>query len=114
LQLAFPAFISGVMWATAQSLAFLGSSIVGFVISFPIFSTIPGLIGSLWGILVFKEIKGLRNYLAFGLAALLVSGSVVSVSLSQALGNSTNTTNTTFFAIAGYQYPLNGTQVVTI
>jgi glucose uptake protein GlcU len=100
------------MWATAQSLAFLGSSIVGFVISFPIFSTIPGLIGSLWGILVFKEIKGIRNYLAFGLAAFLVSGSVVSVSLSQALGNHTNGTNSTaFFAFPGPHF-LNGTQAI--
>lgn len=95
-ELTAPAFVSGVMWATAQSLAFLGSSAVGFVISFPIFSTIPGLIGSLWGILLFKEISGMKNYLAFAGAAILVSSSVVSVCLSQAL-KPANATNTTLF-----------------
>lgn len=113
VQLTFPAFISGVMWATAQSLAFLGSSAVGFVISFPIFSTIPGLIGSLWGIIVFKEISGIRNYLAFALAALLVIASVVSVTLSQAL-KPANHTNATDYFVPLHHMIIDNTTVIII
>eukprot|EP01127_Copromyxa_protea_P000410 TRINITY_DN10339_c0_g1_i1.p1 TRINITY_DN10339_c0_g1~~TRINITY_DN10339_c0_g1_i1.p1 ORF type:complete len:411 (-),score=79.90 TRINITY_DN10339_c0_g1_i1:26-1258(-) len=96
-EIALPGFVSGVMWAGAQTLALFATPLLGFSVSFPIFSTIPGLVGSLWGILVFKEISGLRNYMWFLVAALLVSGSVVSVSLSSTNTTIINNTNATLF-----------------
>jgi len=87
-ELTLPAWISGAMWGVAQCMAFIANSAkdVGFVISFPIFSTIPGIIASLWGIIIFKEISGMRNYLAFAGAFLIVASSVICVTLSQNLG----------------------------
>ena len=78
-----PAFFSGVMWAIAQVSWFIAnSSGMGFAVSFPIIACGPGLVASLWGIFVFKEIKGRRNMIVISIAALLTvtSGLVIGMS----------------------------------
>lgn len=40
-------------------------------VSFPIIATGPGAVGCLWGILLFGEIRGIRNFIFFGAAVLL-------------------------------------------
>lgn len=67
-----PGFVSGVMWGVATCCWFLANHYLSPVVSFPIITTVPGLIAALWGVLVFKEVKGLRNYLVLGLAFCLV------------------------------------------
>jgi len=62
-QCAVPAFVSGLMWAVAQVAWFIANSRLGFTTSFPIITTGPGIVASLWGVLVFKEIEGRRNFL---------------------------------------------------
>lgn len=84
-EIILPAFVSGFLWATAQVGYFLANSTISIVVSFPILSTLPGAIASLWGILVFKEIQGRRNYIFFGLAFVTVIGCVTTVVLSKAL-----------------------------
>jgi len=84
-QIILPAFISGLMWATAQVSWFVANSTLSSVVSFPVISTLPGIVGSLWSIFVFKEITGTRNYLFFGGAFLFVLTGVVMVALSKSL-----------------------------
>uniref|UniRef100_A0AAR2K8J1 Transmembrane protein 144a n=1 Tax=Pygocentrus nattereri TaxID=42514 RepID=A0AAR2K8J1_PYGNA len=67
-----PGFVSGVMWGVATCCWFLANHYLSPVVSFPIITTVPGLIAAIWGVVVFKEVKGLRNYLVLILAFCLV------------------------------------------
>ena len=79
-----PAFFSGIMWAIAQVSWFIAnSSGMGFAVSFPIIACGPGLVASLWGIFVFKEIKGTRNMIVISIAALLTVSSGLVIGMSK-------------------------------
>jgi len=58
-----PALLSGVMWGIAQTGFFIANQYLAFVVSFPIVSLGPGAVGLMWGIFLFREITGTRNYL---------------------------------------------------
>ena len=66
-----PALASGAMWGVAQICWFVANERLSFSVSFPIITSVPGLVGALWGVLVFGEIKGRRN-----IALLLASGAI--------------------------------------
>ncbi len=78
-----PAFISGVMWAVAQVSWFVANGALGFAISFPIIACGPGLVASLWGIFVFGEIRGYRNYIVISIAGIFTITSGVVIGLSK-------------------------------
>ncbi|KAL1777536.1 transmembrane protein 144 [Sigmodon hispidus] len=63
-----PGFLSGVLWAIATCCWFIANHSLSAVISFPVITAGPGFIAALWGIFIFKEIQGLRNYLLMTLA----------------------------------------------
>ncbi|XP_038204315.1 transmembrane protein 144 isoform X1 [Arvicola amphibius] len=77
-----PGFLSGVLWAIATCCWFIANHSLSAVISFPIITAFfyfkgPGLIAALWGIFIFKEIQGLRNYLLLLLAfCIILSGAL--------------------------------------
>ncbi|XP_050014791.1 transmembrane protein 144 [Alexandromys fortis] len=72
-----PGFLSGVLWAIATCCWFIANHSLSAVISFPIITAGPGLIAALWGIFIFKEIQGLRNYLLLLLAfCIILSGAL--------------------------------------
>uniref|UniRef100_A0A671K633 Transmembrane protein 144a n=1 Tax=Sinocyclocheilus anshuiensis TaxID=1608454 RepID=A0A671K633_9TELE len=52
-----PGFLSGIMWGVATCCWFLANNYLSAVVSFPIITTVPGLIAALWGVVVFKEVK---------------------------------------------------------
>jgi len=52
-------------------------------IAFPIVTSGPGAIGALWGIFVFGEIRGRRNYSWLGVAILLSAVGCVLISISK-------------------------------
>jgi len=54
-QCILPGFVSGTLWAIAQICWFIANSILGFVVSFPIITTGPGLVAALWGIFAFRN-----------------------------------------------------------
>lgn len=56
-----PGIISGVMWSIATASWFLANKVLSNAVAFPIVTTIPAVIASVWGVFVFKEIKGARN-----------------------------------------------------
>ncbi|XP_044156016.1 transmembrane protein 144 [Bufo gargarizans] len=73
-----PGFISGILWAIATCCWFLANNYLSAVVSFPIITAGPGLIAALWGVLVFKEIRGMRNYLLLILAfCIVLTGSLL-------------------------------------
>jgi len=85
-QVIIPGFLSGVIWAIGQISFFIANSNLPFVITFPIIGSGPGIIGALWGIIVFKEIKGQRNYLFFILATLVAGAGIMCIVLSNTKG----------------------------
>nr|XP_055061489.1 transmembrane protein 144a [Misgurnus anguillicaudatus] len=73
-----PGFVSGLMWGVATCCWFLANHYLSAVVSFPIITTVPGVIAALWGVVVFKEVKGLRNYIVLILAfCLVISGALL-------------------------------------
>jgi len=84
-EVAYPGFLSGLMWALAQICWFVANSSLQIVVAFPIVTIVPGAIASLWGILVFSEIQGIRNFLIFGSGFTLVIISVICTVLSKIL-----------------------------
>jgi len=62
-KLVLPACASGWLWSFAQVAWFVANQELQFVVSFPIITTGPGLVAALWGIFMFKEITGTRNFL---------------------------------------------------
>ncbi|XP_029472051.1 transmembrane protein 144 [Rhinatrema bivittatum] len=72
-----PGFVSGVLWGIGNCCWFLANHYLSAVISFPIIAAGPGFIAAMWGVLVFKEIKGLRNYVILCLAfCIILTGSL--------------------------------------
>ncbi|KAM6313179.1 transmembrane protein 144 [Aegotheles albertisi] len=76
-QAILPGFVSGVLWAIANCCWFIANHYLSAVVSFPIITAGPGLVAAMWGVLVFKEIKGLKNYLLLAVAfCIIVAGSL--------------------------------------
>jgi len=82
-QIVLPGFVSGLMWASAQTLSFVSISSLSMAVSFPMITTFPGLIASLWGILLFKEISGITNYMLYLTAFILVISAALLVAFSR-------------------------------
>eukprot|EP01114_Cavostelium_apophysatum_P010091 TRINITY_DN2352_c0_g1_i3.p1 TRINITY_DN2352_c0_g1~~TRINITY_DN2352_c0_g1_i3.p1 ORF type:complete len:357 (-),score=71.53 TRINITY_DN2352_c0_g1_i3:16-1086(-) len=77
-----PGFVSGLLWSFAQISWFVANSNLPMVITFPMYSTGPGLLASLWGVVVFKEIKGRRNLALLAAAFVVVISAAVCIALS--------------------------------
>lgn len=56
-----PGVVSGLMWGIATSGWFVANKVLSEAVAFPIIATVPSVLASLLGVLVFKEIKGKRN-----------------------------------------------------
>ncbi|GAB1287630.1 Transmembrane protein 144 [Apodemus speciosus] len=82
-QAVLPGFLSGVLWAIATCGWFIANHSLSAVISFPIITAGPGLIAALWGIFIFKEIQGLRNYLLMTLAFCIVLSGALCTAFSK-------------------------------
>jgi len=65
-QIVLPGFFSGVMWATAQAGWFVANVDIGYSAAFPIIVIGPGVVGSMWSVLLFKDIRGRRNFYLLG------------------------------------------------
>ncbi|XP_006815713.1 transmembrane protein 144-like [Saccoglossus kowalevskii] len=77
--LVLPAMISGAMWAVAQTAWFVANFTLQEAVSFPIITTGPGIIAAIWGVVVFKEIRGKRNLIILMVAFIItISGAVLS------------------------------------
>ncbi|XP_063165711.1 transmembrane protein 144 isoform X1 [Candoia aspera] len=78
-----PGFISGILWAIANCCWFIANHYLSAVVSFPIITAGPGFIAAMWGVLVFKEIKGLKNYLLLLIAFCTILAGSLSTAFSK-------------------------------
>ncbi|XP_061849106.1 transmembrane protein 144 isoform X2 [Colius striatus] len=76
-------FVSGVLWAIANCCWFIANHYLSAVVSFPIITAGPGLIAAMWGVLVFKEIKGLKNYMLLSVAFCIILAGSLSTAFSK-------------------------------
>jgi len=83
-EVAYPAYLSGFMWALADVSWFVANSSLALVVSFPLITIMPGVVASIWGILVFNEISGRRNLSIFaaGFCLTLISAGCTVISKS--------------------------------
>lgn len=70
------------MWAIADTAWFVANDSLSLVVAFPIITTGPGVIGTLWGILLYGEIRGKKNFILFaiGFAITLVASILIALS----------------------------------
>uniref|UniRef100_A0A5K3F4K5 Transmembrane protein 144 n=1 Tax=Mesocestoides corti TaxID=53468 RepID=A0A5K3F4K5_MESCO len=77
-----PALSSGVLWGLAQSAWFIANAALGEPITFPVVTTCPAVIATLVGVLVFREIRGKRNYIILSVAICVTITGVIINALS--------------------------------
>jgi glucose uptake protein GlcU len=82
-KLILPAFASGVMWGIAQTAWFVANGALGFSVAFPMITSGPGILASFWGVVLFKEIKGARNFAFLGGALVFTVASGLCIGISK-------------------------------
>jgi len=78
-QVILPAYVSGLLWAVAQVGWFIANGSLGYTTAFPLVLVGPGFVGSMWDVVVFKAIKGKRNFLFLALVFFLAICSAVCI-----------------------------------
>lgn len=74
-----PSFANGFIGSAASAAWFVANQNLGLIVSFPIIGAGPGVISALWGVFVFHEIKGIRNFIILATAfAFVIASSVCS------------------------------------
>ena len=82
-QALLPGLFSGGIWAAGAMVWIYVNGILSSSITFPIVSSVPPIISSIWGILVFREIQGNKNLFLFLLSFVFILCGVLLVSLSE-------------------------------
>jgi len=82
-EVVLPGILSGILWSLADISWFVANDNLQVAVSFPIITTGPGIIASIWGIFAFKEIKGKRNLLILCGAFILSITGVILIALSK-------------------------------
>jgi glucose uptake protein GlcU len=67
------------LWASAQVSWFLANSYLPLATTFPIIGTGPGAVSALWGVVVYKEIRGKRNFVFLAVAFALTIAGIIQV-----------------------------------
>uniref|UniRef100_A0A0N4ZCH4 Transmembrane protein 144 n=1 Tax=Parastrongyloides trichosuri TaxID=131310 RepID=A0A0N4ZCH4_PARTI len=62
---------SGIIWLVSMCCMLYAIEKLSQTITYPIMSITPGLIAMLWSLFYFKEIRGLKNFIAIGVAVLI-------------------------------------------
>ena len=77
-----PAALSGAMWGIACIAWFVANGKLGFSISFPLITSGPGFVGSMYGIFLFDEISGKRNYAMLSVAFIITLVGLIFIAAS--------------------------------
>lgn len=81
-ELILPGFLSGVMWAIADTCWFYANSKLSMQVAFPIITSGPGFVAAMWGMIVFGENGGRRNHVIIAIAFVLTITSDVMIGVS--------------------------------
>ena len=79
----FPGFLSGLMWAVAQTGWFYANAMSSPVVTFPIICCGPTIVSSIWGMTLYKEITGTKNAILLAIVVCVMIAGAVCVALSQ-------------------------------
>ncbi|KJH43778.1 hypothetical protein DICVIV_10207 [Dictyocaulus viviparus] len=81
-ELTAPSLLSGLMYGAATSLFFYTNQHLDPIVAYPILAKAPGIVCSIWAVLLFKEIKGRRDilHLMAGICVTLVGIILITVS----------------------------------
>ncbi|EMD48044.1 transmembrane protein, putative [Entamoeba histolytica KU27] len=79
----FPGIVSGMMWGVAQVCWFIANSNLPYVVSFPLITSGPGLLSQIWGIFVFGEVRGWKNFIFFGIGTFILIIGIVCIVVSK-------------------------------
>lgn len=77
-----PAAMAGAMWGIACIAWFVANGKLGFSISFPLITSGPGFVGSMYGIFLFDEISGKKNFVILGVAFTITLVGLIFISAS--------------------------------
>ena len=80
-----PGFISGLMWSAAQTSWFVANASLSVAVAFPLITSGPGIVSSLWGVFVFKEITGKRNLIVLSAAVMLAVAGCTCIGVAKEL-----------------------------
>jgi len=78
-----PGVVSGSMWGVAEVGWFIANKYLSPAVSFPIITSGPALVASVWGVLLFKEVSGKKNFLIMAVAYTLTITASVLAGLSK-------------------------------
>ncbi|KAF2076621.1 hypothetical protein CYY_002107 [Polysphondylium violaceum] len=81
-QTILPSFISGFLWGIANCGLMVATQILGYTIGFPIGSSGPMVVSSLWSVLFFKEIQGVKNLLILLVSFMFLGAGITLLALS--------------------------------
>jgi len=81
---------------------FIANSALSFAVAFPLVTSGPGFVAAMWGLFLFKEITGKRNFVVLGVAFIVTVSSGICIAMSRAGGAATggNTTGNASAAAA--------------
>jgi len=82
-ELFIPGWLSGLAWGIAQSFWFIANDNLGLTTAYPIITTGPGIVASLWGVCLFGEVKGKRNRIVLMIAFFLSFVAVAMITVSK-------------------------------
>ena len=71
------------MWGVGNSSFFLANNALTQAITFPIVSSGPSAISALWGILLYREIKGTKNFIILSIGFTVATVGAVLCGLSK-------------------------------
>lgn len=78
-----PAYVSGLVWGCAMVCWFIANARLSLVIAFPIVTMGPGLVNMLWGVVLFKEVTGARNFALLAVSVALYGAASAAIVVSK-------------------------------
>ena len=79
----FPAIICGIVWSIGMGCWFYAMSILGGETAYPIVSSLPQCVASLWGVFLYGEVKGIKNLLILSIAIAFALAGILCISISK-------------------------------
>lgn len=73
----------GTLWGIAQCSLFAADDFLSLSVAYPLVATGPAIVGNLWGVFFFKEVRGAANLLKLVLAFAVTATGIVLISLSK-------------------------------
>lgn len=77
-----PGALAGFMWGIACIAWFVANGKLGFSISFPLITSGPGFVGSMYGIFLFDEISGKKNFIILSSAFAITLVGLIFIAIS--------------------------------